>query len=576
MTKDELILYLRRHAGAYSVPGVDNHNLAKWLEAAPAARKPYPSYAEAEATRIKQVAPAEPVAWAISYDGKTPYALWDYGDGALLDLEIKRLGGTASKMPLYAAHAAPAPDPDRLPMPQNDDQAAAMVSLGMAWLEQHAPDRLATPAEPAPASVAPKFGQAVELAQALGYLWTCMGWIKGAPSLEAEPAPAGKPVACIQHFNGDKGRLFFLDDVDPPPGSDSYIDAVTWTMLYAAPAAPAPDRTGMTYYKNIDCKAVNADAADCICWTPAPAASAEPNCRVMWVDTVGAYHHTIEACKGPVAYVEVDGRVYYPLTDAAHQSLVAAACGHGKFPPLAAPAAPAQAEVEAKPATRSQRLADAGYTARDRRIECDECGTKVSTQMLPVHKCEPAQQDTCLILWKAMNAAQKYGQRTDDKLIVEFLREAGYVIAPAASAPVPLTDEQKGDRWRELLTHADKFTPADWFEAGVDFAERAHGIGIAAPAPDTRTPDQIPTIESSLVHAQSIIKEAMQSSGDDIGPSLFEQMQIFLELSDEALSAAASPAAPAQDECGNTPYDEGPFTIAAPAPAIAVSKGEQA
>jgi hypothetical protein len=141
---------------------------------------------------------------------------------------------------------------------------------------------------------------------------------------------------------------------------------------------------------------------------------------------------------------------------------------------------------------------------------------------------------------------------------------------------VPLTDEQKGDRWRELLTHADKFTPADWFEAGVDFAERAHGIGIAAPAPDTRTPDQIPTIESSLVHAQSIIKEAMQSSGDDIGPSLFEQMQIFLELSDEALSAAASPAAPAQDECGNTPYDEGPFTIAAPAPAIAVSKGEQA
>jgi hypothetical protein len=50
----------------------------------------------------------EPVAWAISYDGKTPYALWDYGEGALLDLEVKRLGGTASKMPLYAAPVAPA------------------------------------------------------------------------------------------------------------------------------------------------------------------------------------------------------------------------------------------------------------------------------------------------------------------------------------------------------------------------------------------------------------------------------------------------------------------------------------
>jgi len=44
----------------------------------------------------------------------------------------------------------------------------------------------------------------------------------------------------------------------------------------AAPAAPAPDRTGMTYYKHNDCKAASADAADCICWTPvAPAPSKE-------------------------------------------------------------------------------------------------------------------------------------------------------------------------------------------------------------------------------------------------------------------------------------------------------------
>lgn len=45
------------------------------------------------------------------------------------------------------------------------------------------------------------------------------------------PAPAVAPVACIQHFNGDKGRLFFIEDVSPPPGSDSYIDDVTWTLL---------------------------------------------------------------------------------------------------------------------------------------------------------------------------------------------------------------------------------------------------------------------------------------------------------------------------------------------------------
>lgn len=43
-----------------------------------------------------------PVGWAISYDGKTPYALWAEGDGALLDLEVKRQGGTACKMGLYA------------------------------------------------------------------------------------------------------------------------------------------------------------------------------------------------------------------------------------------------------------------------------------------------------------------------------------------------------------------------------------------------------------------------------------------------------------------------------------------
>lgn len=43
-----------------------------------------------------------PVGWAISYDGKTPYALWTEGDGALLDLEIKSQGGTTCKMELYA------------------------------------------------------------------------------------------------------------------------------------------------------------------------------------------------------------------------------------------------------------------------------------------------------------------------------------------------------------------------------------------------------------------------------------------------------------------------------------------
>lgn len=43
-----------------------------------------------------------PVGWAISYDGKNPHALWTAGEGDLLDLEVKRQGGTACKMALYA------------------------------------------------------------------------------------------------------------------------------------------------------------------------------------------------------------------------------------------------------------------------------------------------------------------------------------------------------------------------------------------------------------------------------------------------------------------------------------------
>jgi hypothetical protein len=84
-----------------------------------------PIYAEPVAP-----APGEPVAWAISYDGKTPYALWDYGDGALLDLEIKRLGGTWSKMPLYAAAAAPAPAQAQQPLTWDQFVAACEAEYG--------------------------------------------------------------------------------------------------------------------------------------------------------------------------------------------------------------------------------------------------------------------------------------------------------------------------------------------------------------------------------------------------------------------------------------------------------------
>ena len=37
--------------------------------------------------------------------------------------------------------------------------------------------------------------------------------------------------------------------------------------------------------------------------------------------------------------------------------------------------------------TQSQKLAAAGFTPRDKRLKCDECGGKFTRQMLPIHKC---------------------------------------------------------------------------------------------------------------------------------------------------------------------------------------------
>jgi hypothetical protein len=114
--------------------------------AAPVARKPYPSYAAEEATRSKQVAPAQAEA------APAPADLRPYNPTEAMRWAAKQIDPALTHEHIRALwcamwSAAPAaPAPDRVPMPQNDDQAAAMVSLGMAWLEQHAPERLAKPA----------------------------------------------------------------------------------------------------------------------------------------------------------------------------------------------------------------------------------------------------------------------------------------------------------------------------------------------------------------------------------------------------------------------------------------------
>lgn len=72
--------------------------------------------------------------------------------------------------------------------------------------------------------------------------------------------------------------------------------------------------------------------------------------------------------------------------------------------------------------------------------------------------------DPCLVLWQAMNEAEKVGNRTDDKLIVEFLRRAGYCIA-ATSAPPQAQQAAQG-------------VPAGWKLAGYLYDFKDNGVTI--------------------------------------------------------------------------------------------------
>ena len=74
----------------------------------------------------------EPVVWAISYDGKTPYTIWPDGDGALLDLEVKRQGGTTCKLPLYTS-----PPAQRKPLTDEEISAIGSKIFPSTWNIRH-------------------------------------------------------------------------------------------------------------------------------------------------------------------------------------------------------------------------------------------------------------------------------------------------------------------------------------------------------------------------------------------------------------------------------------------------------
>jgi len=70
------------------------------------------------------------------------------------------------------------------------------------------------------------------------------------------------------------------------------------------------------------------------------------------------------------------------------------------------------------------------------------------------------------------------------------LAEDAATQAPAVTHE-PLTDEEKGDRWRELLPHSEDWGSADWFEAGACFAENAYRNVPSAAAAGTNEPKPV-------------------------------------------------------------------------------------
>lgn len=133
--------------------------------------------------------------------------------------------------------------------------------------------------------------------------------------------------------------------------------------------------------------------------------------------------------------------------------------------------------------TRSQQLAEAGFTARDRRLTCDECGAKVSAQMLPIHRCEQPAPDTVAVpralfdAWRGMcfgvdwnrGTHAKHHRGTVERLMRELATIPGEPSTFAQPAPAE-RGEQQGqardtDLWinvralRLRLDEGDRHTP---------------------------------------------------------------------------------------------------------------------
>ena len=72
-----------------------------------------------------------------------------------------------------------------------------------------------------------------------------------------------------------------------------------------------------------------------------------------FIDSVGATRTSLDECRGKAAYVEIDGTIYWPLSEQDKERLIAAACGNGTFDgPSKAPP---------KPLRRAEEVMETGW-----------------------------------------------------------------------------------------------------------------------------------------------------------------------------------------------------------------------
>jgi hypothetical protein len=135
----------------------------------------------------------------------------------------------------------------------------------------------------------------------------------------------------------------------------------------------------------------------------------------------------------------------------------------------------AQPEAPAEP-SRSQKLASAGFTARDNKLPCEECGERLSPLGLQVHKCAggEAPAEPSAIADRIFNDVAELGDRNSPDDWPEAMRvthdELRTIVLDAIAAPPAEVEER-----RELSGIPTNEQIADamecWFSENEDWPE---------------------------------------------------------------------------------------------------------